>query len=210
MSETLRETLLPAILRQVPFDGWSWRALHAAAAEIGLDPSAVERAFPRGPRDAIAYWNADADRRMLAALAVEDLDAMPIRQRIASAVRARLQVNRAHREALRLALAHAALPGNAVAAARAIHASVDAMWRTAGDTATDFNYYTKRALLAAVYGATTLYWLDDRSEDFAATWAFLDRRITDVMKVPKAMARLRACLPDLGRLARCPRPSRAA
>jgi ubiquinone biosynthesis protein COQ9 len=105
-----------------------------------------------------------------------------------------------HREAVRRALGLLALPHNAPVAATTLWRTVDAIWYAAGDTATDFNYYTKRGLLAGVYSATVLYWLEDRSEGLADTWTFLDRRIGDVMRVPQALGAIR------DRLAAFPNP----
>ena len=139
---------------------------------------------------------------MTEALAGRDLDALAVRERIATCVRLRLEPLAGHREALRLGLTRATLPGNAPGALRALWRTVDAMWRAAGDTATDFNHYSKRGLLAGVYSSTLLYWLDDRSEGYAETWAFLDRRIADVLRVPRALARLKRVLPDPDRLFR--------
>jgi ubiquinone biosynthesis protein COQ9 len=188
--ETLRRTLLDAALPHVPFDGWSRGALLAGARDAGLEPAAVLRAFPRGPIEAIELFSRDADARMLEALERLDLDAMRVRERIATAVRLRLEANAAHREAIRSALSALALPPNAATGARLLYRTVDAIWYAAGDTATDFNFYSKRGLLAAVYGATLLAWLDDQSERFADTWAFLDRRISEVMQVPRLQARV--------------------
>ncbi len=205
----VRRKLLAATLRHVPFDGWTLRALRAAAKDAGLDLATARRAFPGGAAGVLDFWSAESDRRMLDRLARRDLENMRVRDRIAAAVRARLELNREHREAVRLALGHAGLPFNAPAAAARLWRTVDAMWRAAGDTATDFNFYTKRGLLAGVYISTLLYWLDDTSEGFAATWAFLDRRIDDVMRVPKVLGRLRKCVPDPSRVLRVLRPRRA-
>ncbi len=208
--EATRRDLLDAVLAQVPFEGWTDRALKAGAKACGVDPIAARRAFPRGAADVIEFWNGEADRRMVDALAGLDLDAMRVRDRITAAVRLRIEPYRQRREAVRLALARASLPQHAPAAMGALYRSVDAMWRAAGDTATDYNFYTKRGLLAGVYASTLLYWLDDASDDGAATWAFLDRRIADVMKVPRAIARLRNCLPDPDRLMRAAFSRRAS
>ena len=116
---------------------------------------------------------------------------MRIRDRIATAVRTRLDLLAPHKEAVRRAVAFEALPGNAPRALKAVYHTVDAMWHAAGDTATDWNFYTKRALLAGVYTSTVLIWLGDQSEDCAETWAFLDRRIEDVMRIEKAKAKVR-------------------
>jgi ubiquinone biosynthesis protein COQ9 len=131
-----------------------------------------------------------ADREMLADLKKHDLAALKIRERVTLAVKLRLERWTPHREAVRRALALAPLPPFAGGVLRGWYDTVDAIWRAAGDKSTDFNFYTKRGLLAGVYGATVLFWLDDRSENCANTWAFLGRRIDEVMQFPKLRARV--------------------
>ncbi|HEY5597215.1 MAG TPA: COQ9 family protein [Kiloniellales bacterium] len=198
----LRDRILVATLPHVAFDGWSQTALKAGTADAGLDASMAARAFPGGAPDLVEHFADWADRRMLEELAGLDVGKMRVRDRIAQAVKARIGVLAAHREAARRMLSFLALPPNAPLAARLIWRTVDAIWYAAGDNATDFNYYTKRGLLAGVYATTLLFWLEDSSEDFADTWAFLDRRIADVMKVPALKAKIRSLLDRL------PRPSR--
>ena len=200
--ELLAARLLDAMLIQVSFEGWTSLALRAAAADVGVDGVTAKRIFPGGADDLLALWGRVCDQRMLAALKPLDLDAMRIRDRIAACVRLRLELLEPHREAVRAALSRASLPHNAPAATRALWRTVDLMWRAAGDTATDFNYYSKRGLLAGVYGATLLFWLEDNSEERAESWAFLERRIADVMKVPRVLSRLRRWAPDPERLLR--------
>ena len=201
--EAERAAILQAALRHVPFDGWSAKTLETAASDAGFDRAMVQRAFPGGARELADYLAADADRRMIEALDTRNLVELPIRERIATAVRVRLELLTPHREAVRRSLALRLRPGRAPHTMRGIYDTVDAMWRATGDTSTDFNFYTKRALLAGVYGSTLLYWLDDESEDFADTWAFLDRRIENVMQIQGARARFekfRDRLPSLGQL----------
>lgn len=186
--DVVRRAILEAALAHVPFDGWSQPSLNAGARDAGYDETMVVRVFPGGPIDAIVFWSIDADRRMLAELAALDVAKMKVRERIATAVRLRLQAVTRHREALRRALGVLALPHNAPRGAELTWRTVDAIWWAAGDTATDWNFYSKRALLAGVYGTTLLRFLDDRSEGSAESWAFLDRRIADVMRVPQALA----------------------
>jgi len=200
--QATRDRILLATLSHVAFDGWTRKALKAGVADADLGPDMALRAFPDGIPELVDHFAAWADRRMLAELARKGAARMRIRDRVAAGVRVRLEVLAAHREATRRAMAFLALPPNAPLAARLLWRTVDAMWYAAGDNATDFNYYTKRALLSAVYASTVLCWLADSSEDFADTWAFLDRRIADVMKVPAYKARLKEAL------ARLPRPSR--
>ena len=202
MTETrteIRDRLLAALLPNVPFDGWSRRALHHAAARAGLEPAQVLRLFPGGPRDVVAWFSHWADRQTLAALDAGAMAEMKVRERIAAAVTRRLEILAPHREAVRRSLALLAEPRTIGLGARLLYDAVDAIWYAAGDTATDFNFYTKRALLAGVYAATTLFWLDDRSADAVDTRAFLARRIDTIMQVPRLTARLqewRRLLPD--------------
>lgn len=201
--ERAREDIIAAALPNVPFDGWTPEVLRQAAEAAGHDPLTALRVFPRGPVEAIEAWVAQADRRMIAALETRTTAETKTRERIALAIRLRLEDLTPHREAVRRALALLALPHNAPVAASLVWHTVDAIWYAAGDTATDFNYYSKRALLSGVYSATVFYWLDDKSEGCAETWRFLDRRLADVLRVPQALGRLRS---RFGRFPKAVRP----
>ncbi len=185
----LRPTLVEAMLPHVAFDGWGQSALRAGATDIGVPLAVAQLAFT-GPADMVEAYIAYADAAMEAALLPLALPAMKIRERIRIAVRTRLEQAEPHREAVRRALAVLARPDHAARAARTAWATVDAIWRAAGDTSTDYNFYTKRAILGAVYGATLIYWLNDHSDGHADTWAFLDRRIAGIMAFEKAKAKL--------------------
>lgn len=205
MTETtlddVRDRLVLAALDHIPFDGWSMKALRHAAEDVGLDANAPERAFPHGVTGAVEHFTDLADRLMVADLAGRGLDNMPMQARVEEAVRVRLERWAPHQEAVRRALTVYSLPQNLGAAAQATWRTVDQIWKAAGDRSGDFNWYTKRASLAAVYSATVLYWLDDQSEGSEATWDFLHRRMGDVVagikmrrevtaKVQKAVERL--------------------
>jgi len=185
-----RDALIRAALPHVPFDGWTRKVLTTAAGNAGLGADAAGRLFPGGVKDAVAHFMDMADRLMLEDLEQLDLAAMKVRTRVTTGVKVRLERWTPHREAIRRALALSPMPSFAGGALRGWYKTVDAIWRAAGDKATDFNFYTKRGLLAGVYGATVLFWLDDRSEGCAKTWAFLDRRIEEVMQFPKLKARV--------------------
>ena len=194
-----KDALLAAILPDVPFDGWTDAALTRAAERVGLERGELKSLCPGGPRDLVAWFSHWADRETLRMLEGRDLSALKVRERIAAGVETRLAVLAPHREAVRRSLALLIAPQNLALGAKLLYDAVDALWYAAGDNATDFNFYTKRALLAGVYGATALYWLDDRSPESADTLAFLDRRLRDVMMIPKAGERVRAWasrLPD--------------
>ena len=192
-----RDRLIAAALAHVPFDGWTGRALRAGAADLGLDPALAANAFPGGPAELLEAFSADIDRRMLAALEARDLKAMKHRHRVATAVRARLELLAPQREAVRRGLSFLTLPRNAALGAKCLYRSVDAIWHAAGDTSTDYNFYTKRLLLAGVYSATLLFWLNDESEGFAETWAFLDRRLAEVVRIGGGLGRVLGGLLDL-------------
>lgn len=192
-----RRDLVQAMLAHAPFDGWTRTALVRAGEDLGLDSVDVDNAFPGGPAEVLELFSIEADHAMLAALEADDLAAMGVRQRVALAVRTRLEQNARHREAIRRMLAFLALPQNAGLAMRLLYRSVDATWAAAGDSALDYNFYTKRGLLAGVYASTLLYWLEDRSENHEATWDFLARRIEDVVR---AGGRLAAGLSRAGEL----------
>lgn len=186
MDETQKkDALLRAILPEVPFDGWTRQATQAAAARAGLKAGELETLFPRGPRDIVAWFSRWADRETLAALMTQKRQRMRTSERVALGVRSRLQILLPHREAVRRSLSMMALPQNVPVGAKLLYETVDTIWHGAGDSSTDFNFYTKRALLAGVYAATTLYWLDDRSGGNAATAAFLDRRLSEVLAIPR-------------------------
>ncbi|MDR6788997.1 ubiquinone biosynthesis protein COQ9 [Sphingomonas sp. BE138] len=186
--DEVRARLAPAIAANAAFDGWSDTARDLAAEQEGVDPDVARVAFADGPVAMIDAWFAHVDAAMARALPPEALAAMKIRQRITALVEARLAVLAPDREALRRARAILALPTNVARAAKLGWRSVDAMWRLAGDTATDYNHYTKRAMLLAVYTATTTVFLDDDSEEQADTRAFLGRRIDDIMRFEKTKA----------------------
>jgi ubiquinone biosynthesis protein COQ9 len=194
-----RAELVLAALRHVPFDGWSRKAMRDAARDAGLDAAAADRAFPDGAADMVAAFSRLADQRMIASLEQRDMPALKVRQRVSVGVRTRLEEWTPYREAVRRGIAVFALPQNTGMGLRCLYDTVDAIWYAAGDTATDWNFYSKRALLAGVYSTTALYWLDDRSEGAADSWAFLDRRIDDVMRIPKVGARLKSVRESLFR-----------
>jgi ubiquinone biosynthesis protein COQ9 len=198
--EAQRDRLLQAALVHVPFDGWSGRTLRAAAADLGLAPGLARRLFPRGGDDLLIHLEGWADRQMLARIDPAELAGLRLRERIARLVRARLEALTPHREALRRATAARLLPGNAVAATTSLWRTVDLIWELAGDRANDASYYTKRALLAAVWTSTFLVCLDDRSDGLEATWAFLERRLDNVLQIGKVRARVEDAFKGLGGL----------
>ena len=200
--DELRAALAPLLPGHAAFDGWSDAALAMAANELGVPAERARLAFRDGQAAMIDSWFDAVDKAMLDAFPPERIAAMKIRDRIRELVLFRLQTMRPHREALRRALAVLALPQNVAAAARLAWRAADRIWRVAGDTATDFNHYSKRVILVGVYGSTTLIFLEDANEDLADTRAFLNRRIDDVMRFEKFKASWR------GTRERLPSPSR--
>ncbi|WP_299286358.1 COQ9 family protein [uncultured Tateyamaria sp.] len=187
--ETTKDTLLDAALLHVPFDGWSDATLKAAARDADIDMAMARAVCPRGAVDLALAYHARGDAAMVARLKADPLPDR-FRDKVAAAVRARIEAV-SDKEAVRRGTTLFALPTYAADGAKAIWGTSDLIWNTLGDTSKDVNWYTKRATLAGVYSTTVLYWLGDDSADNQATWAFLDRRIDDVMQIEKVKAQIR-------------------
>ncbi|MBO6603332.1 MULTISPECIES: COQ9 family protein [Rhodophyticola] len=177
--------LIDAALDHVPFDGWSEVTFKAAMQDTEIDEATARALFPRGPVDLALAFHRRGDEALRELLRTTDLSEMRIRERITFAVRKRLELIEDHKEAVRRGSTLFALPPYAADGARAVWETCDAIWDGLGDPSDDINWYTKRGTLSGVYSATVLYWLGDQSEGHAATWAFLDRRIENVMQFEK-------------------------
>ncbi|MCY7271023.1 MAG: COQ9 family protein [Sphingomonas bacterium] len=183
--EKIRARLALAVGENAVFDGWTVQAVDTAAAQLGIDPAQARLAFPKAKIDMIDTYIAAVDAAMAAAFPPEKIAAMKVRDRIRAQLWFRLETMAPAREALRSALALLAMPQNAPRGLKLGWRTADLIWRNAGDTASDFNHYTKRLTLGAVYGSTLITWLDDDSEGFTDTAAFLDRRLGNVMSFEK-------------------------
>ena len=187
--DELRLALAPAIADAAIFDGWTDDALVMAAEQMGADVDVARLAFKGGAMDMVTAWIEAVDVAMAAAFPEDVVDGMKIRERIRALVQFRLDAVAGQEEALRRATAIMAMPQNVVRSTRRGWETADLMWRLAGDTATDYNHYTKRAILASIYAATLAVFVDDESEGKAETRAFLDRRIDGVMQFEKVKAK---------------------
>jgi ubiquinone biosynthesis protein COQ9 len=189
--QKIRDRIALAVGENAVFDGWTRGAVDSAAKQLDIDPAQARLAFPKSSAAMIDAYVQAVDREMAKKLSPRKLAAMKIRERIRAMVWTRLEIMAPAREAVRNALSILAMPQNVPLAMMIGWRSADLMWRLAGDTATDFNHYTKRMTLGAVYASTLLAWLDDESEDRADTAAFLDRRIDNVMSFEKWKAQWR-------------------
>jgi ubiquinone biosynthesis protein COQ9 len=187
----MRRRLALAVGENAVFDGWTRAAVDSAAGQLGVDPLQARLAMPKGQAAMIELYIQEVDRALEAYFTPERLAKLKIREKIRALVWRRLEIMGPAREAVRRALAILAMPQNLPLGLRISWRSADLMWRIAGDTSTDFNHYTKRMTLGAVYGSTLLVWLDDESEGWTETAAFLDRRIDDVMRFEKFKAEWR-------------------
>jgi len=185
--DELRPALAPLVASNAAFDGWNARAVKAAAESLGVDADVAALCF-EGPVAMIDAWFASVDAAMAVRLPAERLAMMKIRERITRLVETRLDLLAPNREALRRAIAILAMPQNAASGLKLGWRSADAMWRLSGDTATDYNHYTKRAILAGVYAATITVFLDDESDGLADTRGFLARRVDGIMRFEKTKA----------------------
>lgn len=185
-----RAALLQAAIENVAFDGFTPRAIDEAAKTLKIAPERAALAFPGGPKNLLRAWSEKLDDETRAELEAADISSLKIRDRIAKGVQIRIDKMASAKIAARRAAAYLTLPLNAPLGADLSFRTADAIWRGIGDTSADFNYYTKRVLLQGVITATLLYWFADETEDMQATWAFLDRRIENVMSIEKAKAGL--------------------
>lgn len=183
-----RDAAIEAMLPHVSFDGWTYRALRRGLRDIGVPEADAELLFPGGGTDMIEHFCDHADRLM--EQDAEALEEKRVSRRVKAVIAARFARNRPHKEAVRRASAILLLPRNARLAATCTARTVDAIWHAAGDRSADFSWYTKRAILTAVYGAALLFWLRDMSEEDTATLAFVDRRLGDVGRLGSLRARL--------------------
>ena len=200
--DEIRAALAPHIAASAAFDGFSQQALDYAAKDLGVDGDVARIAFPDGARGMIEAWFAAVDAQMAEELPAETLATMKIRQRITALVEKRIELVAKDREALRRALSILAMPSNAAFSAKLAWRAADLMWRLAGDTATDYNHYSKRVILSSVYGATISVFLNDESDDLSETKAFLARRIDQVMRFEGWKHRRAATRPEMPSLTR--------
>lgn len=189
---TPKEKILDACMPHVAFDGWSEETFRQAVSDAGIEMAEARSLFPKGALDLAAAFHQAGDLAMTQALASENLLSLRYRDRVARAIRIRLEYVAGDKEAVRRGTTLFSLPQHAADGAKLIWGTADAIWNALGDSSQDFNWYTKRATLSGVYGATVLYWLGDESENHQATWEFLDRRIDNVMQFEKVKAQMNA------------------
>lgn len=187
--DTLKDAVVLKALEDAPFCGWSMATIERAATSLEAPAMMADAMFPDGVMDATRHVTELFDRRLAAKLRATKPDAMRVREKIAHAVMTRLELMTPYKAGLQVAFAVWARPLHAPRAAKALWASADKIWVWAGDTATDYNRYTKRALLSGVMATTFLYWLQDQSPKAAATRAFLERRIENVLKLGSLIGR---------------------
>lgn len=183
--EAIRLKLAPKVGENAVFDGWTQVAVDAAADQLGIDQALARLAFPKDAPHMIDAWIQGIDAAMAEHFTQQRLEGLGITKRIRAMIWYRLELAGPAREAVRKALSIMAMPQNVPMALKTGWRSADLMWRLAGDTATDYNHYSKRAILSGVYASTLLAWLDDESEGWSETAAFLDRRLADVGRFEK-------------------------
>ena len=214
LPDNFRTLLLNAALEHVPFEGWSRKALHQAADELEISHDIADTYFKKGGKELVDSYAKFCDEKMIASAEKIDLTTLKIREKITYLVRARLEAEKPFIEAARRSIPFLALPSNHLLALMILYRTTDLMWRLSHDKSTDYNFYTKRMTLSAVYSSTFLYFINDDSEDFKDTWSFLDRRIENVMQFEKGKAKILKvahkipAVPDLfSDIFKCPRCS---
>lgn len=198
--DELRDSILNASLEHVAFDGWSDKALKTVSEDLHIETGIIDLAFPGGVIDIIDLYAKTLDLEMLEIIKDKGFENQKIRQKITNLVKLRIELETPYKEATRRTVAFLALPKNHIRSMKILYRSVDLMWKAIGDPSTDFNFYTKRMTLSAVYSSTFLYWLGDESDEASDTWEFLDRRIENVMDFEKVKAKYREKKPDMQKI----------
>lgn len=188
----IQDQIMLEALEDVPFDGWTWDGVRHAAKRAGHKPEMADAVFPEKLNDVLIHFSHWTDRQMMDALGAFDPDEMRVRDRVAKAVELRLRVLQPHKDCVQAAAGYWARPFKKVEAGKIVWDVADKIWIWAGDTATDYNRYTKRALLSGVITSTTLYWFNDDSDDLSDTIAFLNRRIDNVLKIGKLSGKIKS------------------
>lgn len=195
--DEIRDRIIETALPDVPFDGWTWDGIKQAAAKAGYGEDMAPAVFPAGLKDAVAHFADLADRWMMEQLASVNPENMRVRDRVSYCVLTRFDVLRPHKEAVRRALSYWSVPGGrSMKAGKTVWRTADRIWDWAGDTATDYNRYTKRGLLSGILATTMLVWLDDDSEGEQKTRDFLDRRIENVMQFGRILGKIKKTKPQ--------------
>lgn len=194
-NQEIKDQILLAVLEDVPFDGWQWDVVKQAAQKVGHDPAMADAVFPEKIDSILKHFSEWADRAMMEMLENLNSDDLKIRDRVQKGVEARLDVLSDHKESVRAASAYWAHPLRKKTAVKQVWKTADYIWQWAGDTATDYNHYTKRFLLSGVITSTFLFWLQDKSENHKKTIEFLERRIGNVLTVGKAMSGFKKLMP---------------
>ena len=181
-ADRMEQAVLDAAVRLAPQQGWNAAMVRAACAANDLSRGDEELLLPNGARDLAALLSRRHDARALAELATVEAKSLKMRERIARAVSARMEAGAADLEATRRCAAFLALPLNADLGLKLAWESADHLWHWAGDTATDWNHYSKRTILSGILiPALTMRWFDGRE----AAEAFVARRIENVMSFEK-------------------------
>ena len=192
MEEDVKEKLTKAVLKSVIFDGWSNQLINSACIELDLDYNIAETLFPRGIIDIAIDYHKNGDEKMIDSLKSKEFENYKIREKIFLAIQIRLQVEEKNKELIRRNISFFSLPQNLLDGNKLVWGTAHKIWNFFGDQSTDYNYYSKRAILSAVYGSVALYWLGDESENSEATWEFLERRIQNVMLFESFKAKLKS------------------
>lgn len=200
--QSIRDHILEAMLPQIPETGWAWDETKRAAGRAGYQDSMAEAVFPGGMNDVVAHFSDWADRKMLDKLKDIKIENMRVRDRIRTAIMTRFELLEPIAGVVRAGLGFWSVPTRVLQGQRVLWRTADRMWSWAGDTATDYNRQTKRALLCSILLGSSMVWIEDKSEGHVTTTQFVDRRIENVMEIGKAIGTMSGYVPNLKRQTR--------
>ena len=186
MSKEVRVDILQAMLPIVVFDGWNQKSLRASIKLINLPEGSEELYFPEGALEVIRFWHDQMNEFVKSNLESLNKSEMKIREQVTAGVLSALESIGSNEEAMRRAIIRLSLPDAAVQGPTYLWSLADSIWRAIGDRSTDYNYYTKRTILAGVLGSTITVWISDSDQNKVKTKLFLDARISNVMSFEKS------------------------
>ncbi len=183
--------LLDIFLKNASFNGWNNQTLEKSAQQCGFNKGYLSLLFPNQIKDLTSFfYNKKNDELISLYKEKSNLITAKTTERIIYLIELKFSLYNPIREAIRSLFSYNILPQNLFSAQKALWNICDLIWFLANDKSTDFNYYTKRGLLAYVYSTTMLFWLDDTSPNFEQTKLFIRKQINKVLKVGKTKSEI--------------------
>ena len=194
INQDRKQKFLYYVLDDINLNGWSKNFFDSYSREGIFTNNEIRVFFPNGRVDFLRYWFDISEKLMLEDLSKVEIQELKVREKIKKIIRVRLERWKSYKVAIKRTLPILIMPSSDTLLSCSLMKTSDSIWKSAGDRSVDFNFYTKRGLLLGVYSTTLIFWLDDNSKDDQKTWEFLDRRVEEVLQIPKVKTRINETL----------------